>query len=99
NVAWCGDPTIADQSGNTQLVIDWEQNGGSITGLGAVNNQSSNPCKGTFGVQAQSFGACNGCNQPDDSGPIVFSQVSDTALGADANTLAGGSPPHTHMPH
>jgi hypothetical protein len=94
--AWCGDPTIADQSGNSELVIDWSQTAQSITGLGSCTNQSTNPCKGSFGVQAQSFGACNGCNQPDDSGPIVFSRISEannvgTIIGNDTNSFAGNS--------
>jgi len=94
--AWCGDPTINDQTGISELVIDWSQTGGTITGLGGCNNQSGNPCTGTFGVQAESFGACNGCNQPDDSGPIVFARVSEangagTIIGNDTNTFAGGT--------
>jgi hypothetical protein len=94
--AWCGDPAIADQDGLDELVIGWEQTNGSITGLGSCNNQSSNPCKGSFGVQAQSFGACNGCGQPDDSGPIVFSRISEAnnagvIIGNDTNSFAGSS--------
>jgi Flp pilus assembly protein TadG len=94
--AWCGDPTIADQSGVSELVIDWSQTSDSITGLGSCNNQSSNPCTGTFGIQAEAFGACNGCNQPDDSGPIVFSRISEAdnagvIIGNDTNSFATGS--------
>jgi hypothetical protein len=92
---FCGDPTIADSSGIDQFEIAWEQTSGTITGKGSCNNQSSNPCQGSFGIQAQSFGACNGCDQPDDSGPIVFARVSEVngvvITNPDANTLAGGS--------
>jgi hypothetical protein len=91
--AWCGDPLIGDTSGIDQLRIDWSQTSQSITGLGTCNNQASNPCKGSFGVQAQSFGACNGCNQPDDSGPIIFSRISEAnnagvIIGNDTNSFA-----------
>jgi hypothetical protein len=89
--AWCGDPTIADQSGNSQIVIGWSQTSQSVGGT-ACSNQS--PCTGSFGVQAQTFGACNGCNQPDDSGPIVFARVSEVVgvtTTNDLNTYAGGS--------
>jgi hypothetical protein len=94
--AWCGDPLIGDTSGIDQLRIDWEQTSQSITGLGTCNNQAANPCKGTFDVQAQSFGACNGCDQPDDSGPITFSRISEAnnaglIIGNDTNSFASNS--------
>jgi hypothetical protein len=90
---WCGDPTIADQSGNSQLVIEWSQTAQSIGGTGCSNQT---PCTGSFGIQGQSFGACNGCNQPDDSGPIVFSRISEAdnvgnIIGNDTNSFASGS--------
>jgi putative Flp pilus-assembly TadE/G-like protein len=92
---WCGDPTIPDTDGIHEFRIDWSQTQQSITGLGTCTNQSSNPCKGTYGIQAQSFGACNGCDQPDDSGPIVFARVSEVngviITNPDANSLAAGS--------
>jgi hypothetical protein len=91
NVAWCGDPTIADQSGNSELVIDWKQTSDTINGTSCQGNPTPAVCQGSFGVQAQSFGACNGCNQPDDSGPIVFSQISEPGVGLDSNSLARGS--------
>ncbi len=59
--AWCGDPTIDDQSGNTQLVIDWKQTSDTINGTSCQGNPTPAVCQGSFGVQAQSFGACNGC--------------------------------------
>jgi hypothetical protein len=91
--AWCGDPTIADQSGNAELVIDWSQTAQSVGGT-ACSNQ--NPCTGSYGIQAQTFGACNGCGQPDDSGPIVFSRISEAnaagaIIGNDTNSFATGS--------
>jgi hypothetical protein len=93
---WCGDPTIADQSGNSQLVIDWKQTSDSINGTSCQGNPTPAVCQGTFGVQAQTFGACNGCDQPDDSGPIVFSRISEAdntglIIGNDTNSFASGS--------
>ena len=67
--------TIADSDGQHPIRIDWEQNAGSITGLGSCTNGAGNLCKGSFGIQAQAFGACNGCDQPDDSGPIILAQL------------------------
>jgi len=42
---------------------------------GTGKNNQPPVCTGSFGIQAQAFGACNGCNQPDDSGPIIKSQI------------------------
>lgn len=67
--------TIAQDSGSHLFRIDWEQNDGTITGLGACTNGAGNVCKGSFGVQAQAFGACNGCDPPDDSGPMVAVRI------------------------
>ena len=36
--------------------------------------------------QQQTFGACNGCDQPDDSGPIAISQI---RLSSDAAGVTG----------
>jgi Flp pilus assembly protein TadG len=69
--------TIADSSGQHLIRIDWTQKAGSVNGTpcGTGNGQSPPPCTGTLGIQQQAFGACNGCDQPDDSGPIVKSQI------------------------
>jgi hypothetical protein len=88
--AWCGDPTIGDTSGIDQLRIDWSQTSGSVNGT-SCSNQS--PCTGSYGVQAQSFGACNGCDQPDDSGPVSFARISEAnnlgvIIGNDTNSFA-----------
>jgi hypothetical protein len=94
--AWCGDPTIADQSGNSQIVIDWKQTQQSINGTSCNGNPTPAACQNSFNVQAQTFGACNGCNQPDDSGPIVFSRISEAnaagvIIGNDTNSFASGT--------
>ena len=93
---WCGDPAIADQSGNSELVIEWKQTSDTINGTSCQGNPTPPVCQGSFGVKAQSFGACNGCPQPDDSGPIVFSRISEAnnaglIIGNDTNSFAGNS--------
>lgn len=96
--AFCGDPTIADSSGIDEFEIDWKQTGHSINGTSCSGNPTPAVCQGTFGIQAQSFGACNGCDQPDDSGPIIFARISEVNGSApcqvicnDTNSFAGGS--------
>jgi hypothetical protein len=97
--SFCGSTTIPDQSGVDQFVIGWSQTSGSIGGTSCSGNPTPAACQGDFGVQAQSFGACNGCGQPDDSGPIVFSRVSEVNLTNcalptpcnDMNSFAGSS--------
>jgi hypothetical protein len=97
--SFCGSTTIADSSGIDQFVIAWSQSSGTINGTSCSGNPTPAACQGNFGVQAESFGACNGCDQPDDSGPIVFSRISEVnnttcALPFpcdDTNSFAGGS--------
>jgi hypothetical protein len=75
--AYCQDITIGDTSGIDQFSFTWEEDSGSIGGTNCTN---SSPCTGTFNngaILQQVFGACNGCNQPDDSGPVVFSRISE----------------------
>jgi Flp pilus assembly protein TadG len=86
--------TVADSDGQHLIRIDWEQNAGTITGLGTCTTNATNPCKGTFGIRAQAFGACNGCAQPDDSGPIILAQVRKDTDGVGAfgpNAYLAGS--------
>jgi hypothetical protein len=64
--------SIGDATGQHLFQIDWSQKSGSVGGVTCTNQ---NPCSGTFGIQQQGFGSCNGCDQPDDSGPIVKSQI------------------------
>jgi putative Flp pilus-assembly TadE/G-like protein len=70
--------TINDSDGQHPIRIDWTQTSGSV-GTTACGTGKGNPvvppCTGSFGIQAQAFGACNGCDQPNDSGPIIKSQI------------------------
>jgi hypothetical protein len=66
---------IGVESGSHPITIGWQQHTGS-TALGTCTNTGGNPCSATFaGTKAQAFGACNGCDQPDDSGPIAAMRI------------------------
>jgi hypothetical protein len=69
--------TINDSDGRHPIRIDWTQTSGTVgtQACGTGNGGKPPPCTGSFGIQAQAFGACNGCDQPDDSGPIIKSQI------------------------
>jgi hypothetical protein len=94
--SFCGSTTIADSSGIDQFVIAWQQTSGTINGTSCSGNPTPAACQGNFGIMQQSFGACNGCDQPDDSGPILSSQISEVdntgaLIGTDKNSFASGS--------
>jgi Putative Flp pilus-assembly TadE/G-like len=94
--SFCGNATIADTSGIDQFAIAWSQTSGSINGTSCSGNPTPAACQGNFGVQQQSFGACNGCDQPDNSGAVVFSRISEAdssgvIIGNDTNSFAAGS--------
>jgi hypothetical protein len=68
---------IGDSSGQHPIRIDWTQTSGTVGAqtCGTGNGSSPVPCRGTFNIQTQAFGACNGCTEPDDSGPIIQAQL------------------------
>jgi Flp pilus assembly protein TadG len=90
---YSGNLAVGDQSGIHQLEITWEEDEGTVGGASCKSNPTPAACMGTFGIQAQTFGACNGCDQPDDSGPIIFARISEGASN-DVNSLAASSGPH-----
>jgi hypothetical protein len=100
--AWCTTVTIPDSSGIDQFSLNWQETAGQIgtTQCGTGNGQQPPPCTGQINngaILQQVFGACNGCDQPDDSGPIVFARISEAngsgvIIGNDTNSFAGGSP-------
>jgi Putative Flp pilus-assembly TadE/G-like len=87
--------TIGDQTGLHHIKISWSQKSGTINGTtcGTGSGQQPPPCTGTFGVQAWSFGACNGCDDPDDSGPIVTAQLHLSGDTTGDNSFQQGSTP------
>jgi hypothetical protein len=82
--------SVADSSGIHKIEITWEQKDGSVTGKGTCAASGTNPCTGSLGFQAQAFGACNGCDGPDDSGPVIGAQLSQ-GLNANTNVLPQGT--------
>lgn len=100
--AWCTTVAIPDSSGIDQFSLNWSQTAGAIgtTTCGTGNGQQPPPCTGQINngaILQQVFGACNGCDQPDDSGPIIFSRISEVNNTTcvtpcnDTNSFAGGS--------
>jgi hypothetical protein len=81
---------VSDSSGIHEIEITWEQKDGAVTGKGTCVASGTNPCTGSLGFQAQAFGACNGCDSPDDSGPVIGAQLSQ-GLNANTNALPQGT--------
>ncbi len=78
--------TIASASGQSQFTLAWKED--MSGGLTNVSCNGGGHCSGTFGVQQQSFAACDEnfndtCgNSPNISGPIIQAYVTDeTATG------------------
>jgi hypothetical protein len=82
-----------NQDGQHLFKIDWSQKAGSVGATTCGDGIAGHPppCTGTFGVVAGAFGACNGCDAPDDSGPIVLAE-----LGEGASALTNYLTPGTH---
>jgi Putative Flp pilus-assembly TadE/G-like len=90
-----GPVTINPNDGIKQFEITWKQTNGSVSGTacGDGHGHNPNPCTGTFGIQQQAFSACDGCDAPDDSGPVVLMQVGQTngvVTNFGANSLPAG---------
>jgi hypothetical protein len=104
STTWESDDFPVDQDGQHLFKIDWSQTAGTVgvqvcgdgKTVGGITHPP--PCTGTFGSAAsnnvvqEAFGACNGCDAPDDSGPIVRAQLGEGASIL-TNYLTAG--PHT----
>jgi hypothetical protein len=96
---YCLDVTMPDSNGIDQFSLKWEEDNGKIGTTSCSGNPTPAVCTGDFNSAAilqQAFAACNGCDQPDDSGPVVFSRISEAdnsgnIIGNDTNSFAGGS--------
>jgi Flp pilus assembly protein TadG len=68
-------PLVTPGDGQHAFDIQATQTAGSInngtTACGDGHGHNPNPCVTDFGTKQQGFGACNGCGNPDESGPIV----------------------------
>ena len=93
-VQFTGTVPIGANDGIKRFEITWEQTNNSVTGYGNCKKGGNNPCTDTFGIQQEAFGACDGCDQPDDSGPMVLAQLSQSGGGNLTNSLATGSTPN-----
>lgn len=77
--------TIAPTSGQSQFTLGWKEHASGVC---------SGNCTGSFGLEQQAFSACNenfnsACAAPNQSGPIVASNV--TEINGLASTLNVGS--------
>ena len=93
--------SIGVESGQHPIAIGWEQRAGTIAGSGSGTGTctltGSNPCHDSLGVQQQAFGACNGCDQPDDSGPIAAFRL--RLMGDTKGTSGRNAFPNTANPN
>ncbi len=94
---WSGPgPTITPGDGQHAFTISGTQTAGSINGTTCGTGGKNKPCPWNLGVQQQSFGACNGCGDPNESGPIVMlrshiAPPTGTRLSSGENAMQAGT--------
>jgi len=90
-------PTITPGDGQHLFDIKATQKAGSVpSGNCGPGPGNPKPCTTDLGVHQQSFGACNGCGDPNESGPIVALRTrlsTDNPQGSGENAFAAGSSP------
>ena len=90
-------PTVTPGDGQHLFDIKAIQTAGSLpSGNCGPGPGNPKPCTTDLGVHQQSFGACNGCGDPDESGPIVALRTrlsTDNPQGSGENDFAAGSSP------
>jgi Putative Flp pilus-assembly TadE/G-like len=67
--------SVDPSQGPVTVELEWEEESGSVTGLGPCTTTGANPCEGTFGVVQRTFSAAE-----DRSGPIKLAQVWENGL-------------------
>ena len=67
--------SVDPNQGPVTVELEWEEESGSVTGLGPCTTTGANPCEGTFGVVQRTFSAAE-----DRSGPIKLAQVWENGL-------------------
>lgn len=97
NVWTSGDIGIGTTGGVVPFTLKWEEQSGSVTGLGTCSKTGSNPCKGTFAPDPmrRSYIASDAL-----SGPIKLLQVWNYDAGAPgtfwADSFQRDASPNTH---
>ena len=87
-------PTVTPGDGQHLFDITANQKAGSVPSDSNCGNGQG--CTTDLGNHQQSFGACNGCGDPDESGPIVALRTrlsTDNAQTSGENVFAAGSSP------
>jgi hypothetical protein len=64
-------PLVTPGDGQHAFDIQATQTAGTIGATTCGTGGKDKPCKTDLNTRQQSFGACNGCGDPDESGPIV----------------------------
>jgi hypothetical protein len=64
-------PLVTPGDGQHAFDIQATQTAGTIGGTTCGTGGKDKPCPTDLGTKQQSFGACNGCGDPNESGPIV----------------------------
>jgi hypothetical protein len=89
-------PTVTPGDGQHLFDIQATQTAGTISGKACGTGGKNKPCTTDLGTHQQSFGACDGCGAPDESGPIVAVRTrlsTDPQQGSGENVFAAGSAP------
>jgi hypothetical protein len=92
---WSGaGPTITAGDGQHAFDITGTQMAGTLNGNTCGTGGRNKPCNWDLGVHQQSFGACNGCGDPNESGPIVALRTrlaGSNPLSSAANVFQAGT--------
>jgi hypothetical protein len=96
---WSGPgPTVTPGDGRHLFDIQASQTAGSISGTLCKANGTTKACTNIdLGNHQQSFGACNGCGEPDESGPIVALRIraaGSNPQSSGANVFQAGTSPN-----
>src|SRR5262249_40230430 len=67
--------TVTPGDGQHAIAIQATQTAGTIGTTTCGTGGRNKPCTTLLGTRQQAFGACNGCGDPDESGPIVALRV------------------------
>ena len=77
--------TVTPGDGQHAIDIQATQTAGTIGGNTCGTGGKDKPCTTDLGTQQQAFGSCNGCGNPNESGPIVAFRTRYPASGTPPN--------------